>query len=171
MDMMGWDVRMRSQIHKIRNLTMKHFLKTVAARGFLLVLLTAIVGLTGASAQKAKQVAATPSFTGSLATKGKEFKAFVIKNIGKRVSLKLTFSEDNMPYGYRDGNADPVFSVDNYSYFPICGDKKADTEWTNRCRKLNWNAASKTISGFFKITEPDPKMMRTNRMFNLTPTK
>ena len=137
----------------------------------LIAIIAALASLGLAQTKKSKTTAA-PKFTGSVKTQGKAFKAFIIKNVGKRVSLKLTFDGEDIPYGYRSGFADPVFSVDNYSYFLICGDEEnANVEWTSRCEKINWNADKKTITGFFKIAEPSPKMMRTNRTFNLTPTK
>lgn len=97
-------------------------------------------------------------------------KSFIIKNIGKRVYLKLTFSGDE-PHAFRSQFGDPVFSVDRFTYSFECGDNEPEVEWTTRCKGLNWDAASRTISGHFKITEPDPKVMRTNRSFYLTPVK
>lgn len=140
-----------------------------------ILLLAAIVAIVAASgsisfAQTKKTKTITPEFKGSPQTQKKAFKAFIIKNVGKRVSLKLSFGED-IPYGYRSDLADPLFEVDNYRYFLICNDKEANVEWESRCKKLNWNTENKTMSGFFKITEPDPKMMRTNRTFHITPTK
>jgi len=137
----------------------------------LLVALIAAFGLTGAAQKRITKAAVAPTYQGSPQTDKKAFKAFIIKNVGKRVYLKLTFAEEDVPYGYREENGDPVFSVDNYSYFPICDDKEANAEWTARCKKLNWNADSRTLTGYFKVTEPDPKVMRTNRTFHLTPTK
>lgn len=141
----------------------------IRSRVFFLAMFVAFAGSTEVAAQTSRGKAAAPTFTGSIAAKGKEFKAFIIKNIGKRVSLKLTFGED-IPYGYKDQNADPFFSVDNFSYFFDCGEEMT-AEWTTRCEKLNWNETAKSITGFFKVTEPKPKVMRTNRSFDLLPTK
>lgn len=111
-----------------------------------------------------------PKFTGSPEKQKAAFKSFIIKNVGKRVYLKLTFSEDE-PHAFRSEFGDPVFSVDNFTYSFVCGENEPNTEWTTRCKGLNWDAASRTITGYFKVTEPDPKLMRTNRSFYLTPTK
>lgn len=143
---------------------------------FLLVtLLSMFSSLNFAQTKKpktpAKSVAAA-EFKGSVETQKAAFKAFIIKNVGKRVSLKLMFGEEIEPYGYRSELADPLFEVDNYRYFLIC--KEAETTnviWTERCKALNWDNEKKTLTGFFKIAEPDPKLMRTNRTFELTPTK
>jgi hypothetical protein len=132
----------------------------------LITLLLAFGSISFAQAKKNKK-SVTPTFAGSPDAK---FKAFAVKNVGKRVSLKITFTEDTMPYGYRSDQADPVFGVDSASFFLECKEKMTG-DWTKRCKALNWNDADKTFSGFFKITEPDPKLFRTNRMFYLTPTK
>lgn len=118
------------------------------------------------------KTAAVPEFKGSVQTQKAAFKAFIIKNIGKRVSLKLAFGDEIEPYGYRSELADPLFEVDNYRYFLICNDSKdANALWTDRCKALNWDNEKKTLNGVFKITEPDPKLMRTNRTFEIIPTK
>jgi hypothetical protein len=136
----------------------------------LIALITAFGSIGFAQTKKTKTI--TPKFSGSVQTRKKEFKAFIIKNVGRRISLNLTFDGDIEPYGYRSEFADPLFEVDNYRYFLICKDRQTlNVPWTDRCKKINWNAENKIISGFFKITEPDPKMMRTNRTFNLTPTR
>ncbi len=115
---------------------------------------------------------AAPEFKGSIEKQKAAFKTFIIKNVGKRVSLNLTFDGDIEPYGYRSEFADPLFEVDNYRYFLICGDgKTTNVIWTDRCKALNFDNEKKTLNGVFKITEPDPKLMRTNRTFNITPTK
>ena len=145
-------------------------LKIMKIKFILLIAIIAAFGSIGFAQTKKPKTAVAPSFKGSPQTQKKAFKAFIIKNVGKRVSLKLSFGED-IPYGYRSEFADPLFEVDNYLYFLVCNDKAANAEWTNRCGKLNWNAADKIITGFFKITEPDPKRMRTNRTFHITPTK
>ena len=113
---------------------------------------------------------AVPEFKGAVQTQKAAFKAFIIKNVGKRVSLNLTFGDEIEPYGYRSEFADPLFEVDNYRYFLICNDGKTeDVPWDQRCKKINWDNEKKTLNGIFKITEPDPKMMRTNRTFETIP--
>jgi hypothetical protein len=134
----------------------------------LLIALIVAFSSPGLAQAKKTMTAKAPEFVGSPETRKAAFKSFIIKNVGKRVYLKLKFGED-IPYGYRSDMADPVFGVDNFSYFLNCGEEM-NAEWTTRCRKLNWDANSKTITGYFKITEPDPKLMRTNRTFHLTPT-
>lgn len=119
---------------------------------------------------KKNKTAVAPKFTGAPEKQKAAFKSFIIKNGGKRVYLKLTFSKDE-PHAYRSEFGDPVFGVDRFSYFFVCGENEPNTEWTTRCKGLNWDAASRTIAGYFKVTEPDPKLMRTNRSFYLTPTK
>lgn len=118
------------------------------------------------------KTAVVPEFKGSVQTQKAAFKTFIIKNVGKRVSLKLTFGGEIEPYGYRSEFADPLFEVDNYMYFLICNDDK-DTNaiWTDRCKALNWDNEKKTLNGVFKITEPNPKSMRTNRTFEIIPAK
>lgn len=134
----------------------------------LVALLLAFTSVGFAQTRKTRS-AVVPEFVGSPETQKAAFKSFIIKNVGKRVSLKLKFGED-IPYGYKSDQADPVFSVDNFSYFLDCGEEMTG-DWTNRCKKLNWDADSKTIIGLFKVTEPAPRVMRTNRTFHLTPTK
>ncbi len=136
----------------------------------LLIALFVAFGSIGLVQAKKTRTAVAPKFIGSPETPKKAFKPFIIKNIGKRVYLKLTFSEGE-PHAYRSEFGDPVFSVDRFTYSFECGEKEPNTEWTTRCKKLNWDAASRTITGYFKITEPDPKVMRTNRSFYLAPTK
>ena len=136
----------------------------------LLVALFLALNSIGLAQAKRTKTAVAPNFTGSPEKQKATFKSFIIRNIGKRVFLKLTFSEDE-PHAYRSEFGDPVFSVDRFSYFFLCGEKEPNTEWTTRCKKLNWDAANRTITGYFKITEPDPKVMRTNRSFYLMPTK
>ncbi|HEX8709919.1 MAG TPA: hypothetical protein VF723_16890 [Pyrinomonadaceae bacterium] len=136
----------------------------------LLVALFVALNSIGFAQGKTKKTAVTPRFTGAPEKQKAAFKSFIIKNIGRRVYLKLTFSEEE-PHAYRSQFADPVFSVDRFAYSFECGDRESETEWTARCKKLNWDASSRTISGYFKVSEPDPKVMRTNRSFYLTPTK
>lgn len=119
-----------------------------------------------------KQTTSTAAFKGSINAQKAAFKAFIIKNVGKTVSLDLKFDGDIEPYGYRSEFADPIFEVDNYRYFLICNDgEDANAAWTDRCKKLNWDNENKTLKGTFKITEPDPKNMRTNRTFEITPVE
>jgi hypothetical protein len=137
-----------------------------------LVLLTALFlafNLAGL-AQAKRKTAAAPRFSGSPEKQKAAFKSFIVKNVGKRVYLKLTFSDDE-PHPYRSEFGDPVFSVDRFTYSFECGDNEPNTEWTARCKALNWDPARRTIAGYFKVTEPDPKLMRTNRSFYLTPTR
>jgi hypothetical protein len=61
--------------------------------------------------------AAAAEFKGSVQKQKAAFKSFIIKNVGKRVSLALKFDGDIEPYGYRSEFADPLFEVDNYRYF------------------------------------------------------
>lgn len=140
----------------------------------LFIALLAAFGINGfAQKKKAKTVSkpAVPEFKGSPNTQKAAFKSFIIKNVGKRVSLDLSFGDDP-PYGYRSEFADPVFNVDNYIYFLICNDPEdANKPWTERCKALNWNDAKKTLNGIFKITEPNPRLMRTNRTFEIIPAK
>jgi hypothetical protein len=124
---------------------------------------------TGFVQAKKNKTAVAPKFTGAPEKQKAAFKSFIIKNVGKRVYLKLTFSEDE-PHAYRNEFYDPVFGVDDFAYFFECGENE-NTEWTTRCKGLNWDAASRTITGYFKVTEPEPKLYRTNRRFDLTPTK
>ena len=141
----------------------------------LIALFAAFVSVNIAQTKKSKtkpKAAATAEFVGSPQTDKAAFKSFIIKNIGKKVSLKLTFDGEDIPYGYRSEFADPLFNVDNYTYFFACGD--GDTTniiWEERCRKINWNAEDKTVIGFFRVTESNPRLMRTNRSFTLMPTK
>lgn len=135
----------------------------------LVALFLSFNSISFAQAKKGKTVAA-PKFTGSPEKQKAAFKSFIIKNIGKRVYLKLTFGEGE-PHAYRSEFGDPVFSVDRFSYSFECGDNVADTEWTARCKGLNWDAANRTVTGYFRVTEPDPKVMRTNRSFYLKPAK
>jgi hypothetical protein len=137
-----------------------------------LILLTALflaLNLTGFARVKTK-TAAAPRFSGSPEKQKAAFKSFIIKNVGKRVYLKLTFSEGE-PHPYRSEFGDPVFSVDRFTYSFVCGEQEPNTEWTARCKTLSWDPASRTVTGYFRVTEPDPKLMRTNRSFYLTPTK
>ena len=136
----------------------------------LLIALFLALSSTGFAQAKRTKTAVAPKFIGSPEKQKAAFKSFIIRNIGKRVFLKLTFSEDE-PHAYRSEFGEPVFSVDRFSYFFMCSEKEPNAEWTTRCKELNWDAASRTITGHFKITEPDPKVMRTNRTFYLTPTK
>jgi hypothetical protein len=136
----------------------------------LLVALLLAFNSIGFGQQKIVKPVVAPKFTGTPEKRKAAFKSFIIKNIGKRVFLKLTFSEDE-PHAYRSEYGDPVFSVDRFTYSFVCGEKEPNTEWTTRCKGLNWDAANRTVTGYFKITEPDPKVMRTNRSFYLTPTK
>jgi hypothetical protein len=136
----------------------------------LLIALFLVLNSTGFVQAKTNRPAVTPKFTGAPEKQKAAFKSFIIKNIGKRVYLKLTFSEGE-PHAYRSEYGDPVFSVDRFTYSFECGDNGPDAEWTTRCKGLNWDAASRTVTGYFKITEPDPKVMRTNRSFYLKPTK
>jgi hypothetical protein len=119
---------------------------------------------------KTTRPAVVPKFIGAPEKQKAAFKSFIIKNVGKRVYLKLTFSEDE-PHAYRSEFGDPVFSVDRFTYSFECGEKEPNTEWTTRCKGLNWDADKRTITGYFKVTEPDPKVMRTNRSFYLKPVK
>lgn len=135
----------------------------------LVALLLAFNSIGFAQAKKGK-TAVAPKFIGTPEKQKAAFKSFIIKNVGKRVYLKLTFSEGE-PHAYRSEFGDPVFSVDRFTYSFECGDNQPDREWTTRCQGLNWDAASRTVSGFFKVTEPDPKVMRTNRSFYLAPVK
>ena len=135
----------------------------------LLVVLFLAFGSTGTAQAKRNRTGVAPKFTGAPEKQKAAFKSFIIKNIGKRVFLKLTFSEEE-PHAYRSEFGDPVFSVDRFTYSFECNDE-ANAEWTTRCKKLNWDAAGRTVTGYFKITEPDPKVMRTNRSFYLTPMK
>ena len=141
----------------------------------LVTLLLAFSAVNFAQTKKTKATikqTAVPEFKGSVQTQRAAFKAFIIKNIGNRASLNLTFGDEIEPYGYRSEFADPLFEVDNYIYFLVCNDgETTNVVWTDRCKALNWNNEKKTLKGVFKITEPDPKMMRTNRTFYLTPTK
>jgi hypothetical protein len=136
----------------------------------LLIALFLAFNSTGFVQAKKNKAAVTPKFIGSPEKQKAAFKSFIIKNVGKRVYLKMTFSADE-PHAFRSEFGDPVFSVDNFTYSFECGENEPNTEWTARCKGLNWDAASRTITGYFKVTEPDPKLMRTNRSFYLTPTK
>lgn len=146
---------------------MKKFCVSAKTAGMLTVLfLIVLISSTETFAQMRKKSVAAPRFIGSPETQKAAFKSFIIKNTGKRVYLKLTF--DEIPVGYKSGVADPVFYVDNFSYWLYCNEEM-NAEWTTRCRKLNFNAETKTLAGYFKIAEPNPKVMRTNRAFDLKP--
>ena len=139
-----------------------------------IAILAAFTTIGFAQKKKAKIVSKTTitEFKGSVQAQKAAFKALIIKNVGKRVSLDLKFDGDIEPYGYRSEFADPIFEVDNYRYFLICKDPEdANKPWTQRCKAINWNDEKKTLNGIFKITEPDPKMMRTNRTFEIIPAK
>jgi hypothetical protein len=138
----------------------------------IVLLITLILAFSSVSFVQAttSKTAIVPRFTGTPEKQKAAFKSFIIKNVGKRVYLKLTFSEEE-PHAYRSEFGDPVFSVDRFTYSFVCGEKEPDTEWTTRCKGLNWDAANRTVTGYFRVTEPDPKVMRTNRSFYLTPTK
>lgn len=135
----------------------------------LVALMLALNSVGFAQGKKGKAVIA-PKFIGAPEKQKAAFKAFIIRNVGKRVYLKLTFGEGE-PHAYRSEFGDPVFSVDRFSYSFECGDNGPEAEWTTRCKGLNWDAASRTVTGYFRVTEPDPKVMRTNRSFYLKPTK
>jgi hypothetical protein len=136
----------------------------------LLISLFLTLNSIGFAQSKNKKTAVAPKFIGAPEKQKAAFKSFIIRNVGKRAYLKLTFSEDE-PHAYRSEFGDPVFSVDRFTYSFECGDNGPEAEWTTRCKGLNWDAAKRTIAGYFKITEPDPKVMRTNRSFYLAPTK
>lgn len=124
----------------------------------------------GFAQAKKNKAAVAPRFVGTPEKQKAAFKSFIIKNVGKRVYLKLTFSEEE-PHAFRSQFGDPVFSVDRFTYSFVCGENEPEAEWTTRCAGLNWDAADRIITGYFKVTEPDPKVMRTNRSFYLTPMK
>ncbi len=112
---------------------------------------------------------AVPRFTGSPELRQKEFNAFVVQNVNRRVYLNLGFaSEESVPIGYKDGNADPFFEAGRYSYFLTCQEPMT-APWTTRCPGLGWNAQRRTLAGYFRITEPRAKPLRANRSFTLTP--
>lgn len=136
----------------------------------LLTTLFLVLISTGLVQAKKNRIAVVTKFIGTPEKQKAAFKSFIIKNVGKRVYLKLTFSQDE-PHAYRSEFGDPVFSVDRFTYSFECGEKEPNTEWTTRCKGLNWDADKRTIAGYFKVTEPDPKVMRTNRSFYLKPTK
>ena len=136
----------------------------------LLVALLLASNSIGLAQAKKNKTPVTPRFIGAPEKQKAAFKSFIIKNVGKRVYLKLTFSEGE-PHAYRSEFGDPVFSVDRFTYSFECGDTGSEAEWVTRCKGLNWDASSRTVTGYFKVTEPDPKLMRTNRSFYLAPTK
>jgi hypothetical protein len=136
----------------------------------LMTMLFLVLGSIGLVQAKTTRPAVVPKFIGVPEKQKAAFKSFIIKNVGKRVYLKLTFSADE-PHAYRSEFGDPVFSVDRFTYSFECGEKEPNTEWTTRCKGLNWDADKRTITGYFKVTEPDPKVMRTNRSFYLKPVK
>lgn len=136
----------------------------------LLIALFLTCSSMGFAQARKNKTAVAPKFTGSPEKQKAAFKAFIIRNVGKRVYLKLSFSEGE-PHPYRSQYGDPVFGVDRFTYSFECGDNLPDTEWTDRCKGLNWDAAGRTVTGYFKVTEPDPKLMRTNRSFYLKPVK
>lgn len=145
---------------------------SIAVKTALVLALVAFVGFGGVALaqQKRGKTKAAPRFVGSLNMRDATFITFINKNVGKRVYLKITFEADKEPYGYKDENADPFFSAGNYNYFLKCGEE-TNAPWTERCRALNYDRATKTFSGYFIVTEPKPESMKTNRMFELTPTK
>jgi hypothetical protein len=136
----------------------------------LLVALCLVFSSIGLAQTKRSRQAGTPKFIGAPEKQKAAFKSFIIKNVGRRVYLKMTFSADE-PHAFRSEYGDPVFSVDRFTYSFECRDNEANTAWTARCGGLNWSAAGRTISGYFNVTEPDPKQMRTNRSFYLTPAQ
>lgn len=139
---------------------------SILVKAMFVLALFSLTPFHSASAQTQKKKSA-PRFVGSLPERTATFVSFIDKNVGsaKPVYLKITFDEE--PYGYKDENADPFFEAGNYSYYFQCGEEE-NAVWTKRCRILNYNPATKTISGYFFVTEPDPKTMRTNRLFVLT---
>ena len=145
----------------------KKFARLVA-NTFLLACLVLILGTNNLTAQTNKKGSA--KFVGSISRTPTKFNNLMSKNVGKRVYLKITFDADQEPIGYKDGSADPFFSVGEYSYFLECGEEM-NAIWTERCKVLDYNQSSRTLTGYFNVSEPDPKNLRTNRMFNLTPAK
>jgi hypothetical protein len=93
----------------------------------LLVALFVALNSIGFAQGKTKKTAVTPRFTGAPEKQKAAFKSFIIKNIGRRVYLKLTFSEEE-PHAYRSQFADPVFSVDRFAYSFECGDRESETD-------------------------------------------
>lgn len=111
---------------------------------------------------------ATPSYVGNPTTDEANFQKFIISHLNQRVHLKLSFGKEEM-IGYKSGDADPFLTM-KYSYFFDCLEKQQGL-WTTRCKALNYNQATNSLSGYFIVTEPRAKTFRTNRMFNLKPVK
>ena len=130
------------------------------------LLAVAMPGITQAKVSRTRQV---PAFVGSPAKDKAAFKSFIIKNIGKKVHLKLTFDSDE-PHAVKSEYGDPGFNVEKFTYGFVCGGK-VEALWTNRCKGFTWDPATRTISGDFRVTEPNPRSLRTNRHFDLMPSK
>ena len=121
-----------------------------------------------ARAAPASGPAAVPSYVGKPVSDEANFQKFIISHINQRVYLKLDLENEQM-YGYKSGDADPFLGL-KYSYFFDCLEQQQGV-WTARCAALRYNQATNSLSGYFYITEPSPKRLRTNRMFDLKPMK
>lgn len=138
----------------------------LAAGTTLLAFLVLVFVTSNLSAQTKQKGSAR--FVGLVSNTPTKFNNLMSKNIGKRVYLKVTFDEE--PFGYKDGSADPFFSVAEYSYFLECGEEM-NAVWTERCKVLDYDQSTRTLTGYFNVTEPKPGSLKTNRMFTLTPVK
>ncbi len=116
---------------------------------------------------KSKKNQTIQKYEGSPVEDSVVFKKFIIENINKKVYLSLTFKDEDV-YGYKSGNADPIFNVDNYSYWFKCGEEMT-AMWTERCSNIKRSEDNNNIYGYFMVKEPQPKIMRTNRTFDLIP--
>lgn len=149
---------MNREVNKIRTTT-----RTIVKAALILSVLCSWSDGVSAARRKPSPVS---RFSGSPETQSKAFNRFIVQNVGRRVYLELTFEE--APSGYKSEVADPFFNAGNYRYFVDCGEP-TETAWTTRCESLGWNAARKSFAGYFVVTEPDPRRMRTNRTFTIKP--
>ena len=113
-------------------------------------------------------VPAVPSYAGAPNTDEARFQKFIIGHLNQRVHLQLNFGAEEM-VGYKSGDADPFLAL-RYTYFFDCLEKQAGI-WTARCAALHFDPATNSLSGYFYVTEPRPRTMRTNRSFTLKPVK
>ena len=145
------------------NRTIRNTVKLLMFAGLLLIFCAGDL-----TAQKQQKTSA--KFVGVISKTPTKFNNLMAKNVGKRVYLKISFDADDEPIGYKDGQADPFFSVAEYSYFLECGEEM-NAIWTERCKVLDYDQTKRTLTGYFKVGEPNPNTLKTNRMFTLTPVK
>jgi hypothetical protein len=107
----GKDVQQTLRRFVVYSVRFKNLGRKMKTKFVLLITLFLLFSSIGSVQAKKSKTAVAPKFTGSPEKQKAAFKSFIIKNIGKRVYLKLTFSEEE-PHAYRSEVGDPVFSVD-----------------------------------------------------------